>query len=97
MELEEHQEKWPVISQSDITRRVSRDLRVRRPLRRVLDLGGVDSLLHRSEIPGAVTGMIGEKLSKGHDIEVEVLAINRKKRRIALRIPIDGQEVEPGA
>jgi ribosomal protein S1 len=38
-----------------------------------IDLGGVDGLLHLSGIPGAVNGMIGEKLPKGDEIEVEVL------------------------
>ena len=35
----------------------------------LIDLGCVDGLLHLSGIPGAVNGMIGEKLTKGDEIE----------------------------
>ena len=54
-----------------------------------VDLGCVDGLLHLSGIPGAVNGMIGEKLTKGEEIEVEVLEIDFEQQRISLRIPMD--------
>jgi transcriptional accessory protein Tex/SPT6 len=53
-----------------------------------IDLGCVDGLLHVSGIPGAVKGMIGEKLIKGGEIEVEVLDIDLERQRISLRIPM---------
>jgi polyribonucleotide nucleotidyltransferase len=59
-----------------------------------IDLGCVDGLLHLSEIPGAVNGMIGEKLTKGEEIEVEVLEINIERQRISLRIPTDFSDGE---
>jgi hypothetical protein len=54
-----------------------------------IDLGCVDGLLHLSGIPGAVNGMIGEKLTKGEEIEVEVFEIDTEQQRISLRIPMD--------
>jgi hypothetical protein len=59
-----------------------------------IDLGCVDGLLHLSEIPGAVNGMIGEKLNEGEEIEVEVLEINIERQRILLRIPTDFSDGE---
>ena len=53
-----------------------------------IDLGCVEGLLHLSGIPGVGNGMIGEKLTKGDEIEVEVLAIDIEKQRISLRIPL---------
>ncbi len=38
--------------------------------------------------------MIGEKLTKGDEIEVEVLAIDIEKQRISLRIPMDDTDGE---
>jgi hypothetical protein len=54
-----------------------------------IDLGYLDGLLHISGIPGAVNGMVGEKLTKGEDIEVQVVEIDLAKPRVSLRIPID--------
>jgi hypothetical protein len=54
-----------------------------------IDLGCVDGLLHFSQIPGAINGMIDEKLTKGEEIEVEVLHIDVQKQRVSLRIPMD--------
>jgi polyribonucleotide nucleotidyltransferase len=59
-----------------------------------IDLGCADGLLHLSGIPGVVNGMIGEKLTKGDEIEVEVLKIDIKKQRISLRIPMDDTDGE---
>lgn len=59
-----------------------------------IDLGCADGLLHHSEIPGVVNGMIGDKLTKGEEIEVEVLGIDTDQQRISLRLPkedTDGQ------
>jgi len=57
-----------------------------------IDLGCVDGLLHLSEIPGAVNAMIGEKLTKGEEIEVEVLKIDIEQQRISLRVPMNDTE-----
>jgi hypothetical protein len=54
-----------------------------------IDLGCVDGLLHLSGIPGAVNGMIGEQLTVGEEIDVEVLEVDLKQLRISLRISID--------
>lgn len=59
-----------------------------------IDLGFIDGLLHVSGIHGVVNGMIGEKLTKGHEIEVEVLEINIEKERISLRIPMHATDGE---
>ena len=60
-----------------------------------IDLGCVDGLLHLSGIPGAVSGMIGEKLTKGDEIEVEVLEIDTEKQQVSLTIPIDDMDSDP--
>jgi S1 RNA binding domain len=54
-----------------------------------IDLGCVDGLLHLSGIPGGVKGMIGERLTEGDEIEVEVLKIDIEQQRVSLRIPMD--------
>jgi polyribonucleotide nucleotidyltransferase len=59
-----------------------------------IDLGCVDGLLHLSGIPGVVKGMIGGKLTKGNEIEVEVVEIDIEKQHISLRIPMDDTDGE---
>jgi hypothetical protein len=59
-----------------------------------IDLGCCDGLLHLSGIPGAVNGLIGEKLTKGEEIEVEVLGIDIDQQRISLRIPMGDTDGE---
>jgi hypothetical protein len=59
-----------------------------------IDLGCVDGLLHLSAIPGVVNGMIGEKVTKGEEIEVEVLEIDIEQQRVSLRIPMDDTDGE---
>lgn len=54
-----------------------------------IDLGCINGLLHLSGIPGAVSGMIGEKLTKEEEIEVEILKIDIERQRISLKIPVD--------
>jgi hypothetical protein len=54
-----------------------------------VDVGSVEGLLHVSVIPGAVKGMIGEKMSKGEEIEVEVLKIDVEQQRLSFRVPTD--------
>jgi S1 RNA binding domain len=53
-----------------------------------IDLGPVNGLLHISGIPSAVSGMIGQNLTKGDEIEVEVLEVDIDKRRVSLRMPV---------
>jgi predicted RNA-binding protein with RPS1 domain len=53
-----------------------------------IDLGCLDGLLHVSGVPAVVNGMIGEKLTEGDEIEVEVLAIDIESQRITHRIPM---------
>jgi ribosomal protein S1 len=38
--------------------------------------------------------MIGEKITEGEEIEVEVVAIDIEKQRISLRIPMDDTDGE---
>jgi hypothetical protein len=52
----------------------------------------IDGLLHLNGIPGAVKGMIGEKLTNGEEIEVEVLEIDIEQQRISLRIPMNDMD-----
>ena len=59
-----------------------------------IDLGCVDGLLHLSGIPGGVKGMIGERLTEGDEIEVEVLKIDIEQQRVSLRIPMDDADGE---
>jgi hypothetical protein len=59
-----------------------------------INLGCVDGLLHLSGIPGVVKGMIGEKLTTGDEIEVEVIEIDIEKQRISLRTPMDDTDGE---
>ena len=57
-----------------------------------IDLGCIEGLLHFSRIPDGVKGMIGERLTKGDEIEVEVLEIDMERQRISLRIPMDDMD-----
>jgi hypothetical protein len=81
--------------QAEFLRELSIGDRVRGRIRNIvaygafIDLGCVDGLLHFSKIPGAVNGMIGEKLIAGEEIEVEVLEIDIGKQRVSLGVPMD--------
>lgn len=39
-----------------------------------------------------VNGTIGEKLTKGEEIEVEILEIDIEQQRVSLRIPMDSTD-----
>ena len=86
--------------QSEFLRTLSVGNRIRGRVRNIVDygafvdLGCVDGLLHFSGIPGAINGSIDQMLAKGEEIEVEVLEVDIAKRRVSLRIPMDGLEEE---
>ena len=52
----------------------------------VVDLGGVRGLVHRSELSWHRFDEVGEVVTSGQEVEVEVLDVNRSKRRISLSL-----------
>jgi ribosomal protein S1 len=65
----------------------------------VVDLGGARGLVHRSELSWHRFESTGDVVSVGEEVEVEVLDVNRSKRRISLSLrrtspdPLEGVEV----
>jgi ribosomal protein S1 len=65
----------------------------------VVDLGGARGLVHRSELSWQRFEATSDVVAVGDELEVEVLEVNRSKRRIALSLrqtspdPLDGVEV----
>ena len=50
----------------------------------VVDLGGVRGLVHRSELSWHRFDDVGDVVTVGDEVEVEVLDVNRSKRRVSL-------------
>jgi len=50
----------------------------------VVDLGGVRGLVHRSELSWERFGTPSEVVSVGDEVEVEVLDVNKSRKRISL-------------
>jgi small subunit ribosomal protein S1 len=65
----------------------------------VVDLGGVRGLVHRSELTWQRFESVADVVAVGDEVEVEVLDVNRSKRRVSLSMrrtsddPYDGLEV----
>lgn len=65
----------------------------------VVDLGGVRGLVHRSELSWHRFESPDEVVAVGDEVEVEVLEVNRSRRRVALSLrrtepdPLEGVEV----
>ena len=49
-----------------------------------VDLGGVDGLVHISDLSWGTVDRVGDVLKKGQEVEVKVLKIDRKRDRISL-------------
>jgi len=66
----------------------------------VVDLGGVRGLVHRSELSWERFGTPADVMSVGDEVEVEVLDVNRSKKRVSLSrrnvVPDPYADVEPG-
>ena len=68
----------------------------------VVDLGGVRGLVHRSELSWRRFDRVEDVVSVGDEVQVEVLDVNRSKRRVSLSLrrppppPPGGGEPGPG-
>jgi small subunit ribosomal protein S1 len=51
-----------------------------------VDLGGIDGLVHISELAWRSVGHPSELLQVGNEVDVYVLGVDREKRRVALRL-----------
>ena len=51
-----------------------------------IDLGGADGLVHISELAWSPTSHPGEVVSVGQEVDVQVISVDREKRKIALSL-----------
>ncbi|MBO8168337.1 MAG: bifunctional 4-hydroxy-3-methylbut-2-enyl diphosphate reductase/30S ribosomal protein S1 [Thermoanaerobacteraceae bacterium] len=78
---QKRQETWDSLEEGQVRKGIVRRIT---DFGAFVDLGGVDGLLHVSELSWGRVDHPGEVLSEGEEIEVKVLGVDREKGRVSL-------------